>query len=104
MQDETDLESGCPQLVGFLFKRRCGRKDRTDCPYCKGVAPAAGADFWAPERDPYFADRSLYPNYQKYDWWVSDQTGSVDFFDADGVTLLNDDDSDFDFELDPEAS
>jgi len=103
VDDPNNLDEPCRALVGFLFKRRCGRLSRVGCAYCNGVALDSETNLWDPVRDPFFTDRMLYPDFQNYTWWTSDNPTAVDFVDADGATLLNDDD-DFDFEKDLEAS
>lgn len=84
----------CDRMVGFLFKRRCGRTDTTDCQYCNQL---------------YDDDYAYYPNYGYYrsGYWGSsyyDQrdnysydpnTGNVDFTDADAMSLENEQDTDF---------
>ncbi|OUL22810.1 peptide-binding protein [Nostoc sp. RF31YmG] len=83
----------CDRQVGFLFKRRCGRTDRTDCPYCDQT---------------YEDDYAFYSDYGHYrSGWGSDyyddrdrysydpETGNVDFTDADSVSLENERDADF---------
>ncbi|OUL33385.1 peptide-binding protein [Nostoc sp. T09] len=83
----------CDRQVGFLFKRRCGRTDRTGCPYCEQT---------------YEDDYAFYSDYGHYrSGWGSDyyddrdrysydpETGNVDFTDADSVSLENERDVDF---------
>lgn len=84
----------CDRMVGFLFKRRCGRTDRTGCPDCDQT---------------YEDDYAYYPRYGSYrSGWGSDyyhdeyRTSNVDFTDADSVSL--EDERDADFERDMGAS
>ncbi|MBD2448391.1 FHA domain-containing protein [Nostoc sp. FACHB-152] len=82
----------CDRMVGFLFKRRCGRTDRTNCPFCN---------------ESYTEDYAYYPNYGSYrDSWGSSyyrettysyesETGNVDFTDADGNSLEDERNTDF---------
>ncbi len=83
----------CDRMVGFLFKRRCGRTDRTNCPDCNE----------SDNNDPYFYEYSYYETYGNYrsGYWGSDyyhnpdryhydpSTGNVDFTDADSISLEN---------------
>jgi hypothetical protein len=84
----------CDRQVGFLFKRRCGRTDRTGCPHCN---------------DSYENDYAYYSEYGYYrsGAWGSDyydnrdaysydpQTGNVEFTEADSVSLENERYDDF---------
>ncbi|GBE91193.1 FHA domain-containing protein [Nostoc cycadae] len=82
----------CDRMVGFLFKRRCGRTDNTNCPDCNAF---------------YDDDYAYYPEYGSYRYWGSSyyhdrdnysydpETGNVDFTEADAVSLANERDSDF---------
>jgi hypothetical protein len=77
----------CDRMVGFLFKRRCGRTDKTGCPDCDQT---------------YEDDYAYYPRYSSYrSGWGSDyyhdeyETSNVDFTDADSVSLEDDRDADF---------
>lgn len=97
----SELMSPCPLIVGFLFKRKCGRLTRIGCTYCKGEELPEGQDTWDSEADPYFADRLHFPGFSNYGWWASSnrhRTLANDFSDADGAILMNDDDDDLDFE------
>ncbi|QLE56995.1 FHA domain-containing protein [Nostoc sp. TCL26-01] len=84
----------CDRMVGFLFKRRCGRTDRIDCPHCNPT---------------YQEDYAYYSGYGDYHsgCWGSDyyynrdryyynpETGNVDFTEADAMSLENEYDGDF---------
>jgi hypothetical protein len=82
----------CDRMVGFLFKRRCGRTDRTNCPFCN---------------ESYTEDYAYYPNYgsYRYGWGSSyyretsysydSETGNVDFTDADANSLEDERNTDF---------
>ncbi|BAY25051.1 Forkhead-associated protein [Calothrix sp. NIES-2100] len=96
----TATAGECDRMVGFLFKRRCGRTDRTGCPYCEQT---------------YENDYAYYSDYGHYrSGWGSDyyderdrysydpDTGNVDFTEADAVSL--EDERDTDFESDMGAS
>jgi hypothetical protein len=81
----------CDRMVGFLFKRRCGRTDRTGCPDCDQT---------------YENDYAYYPRYGSYQsGWGSDyyhdeyETSNVDFTDADSVSLENERDADFEHNM-----
>ncbi|WP_066380697.1 MULTISPECIES: FHA domain-containing protein [unclassified Anabaena] len=84
----------CDRMVGFLFKRACGRTDTTGCPYCQQT---------------YEEDYAYYSNYgdYRYQSWSSDyyynrdrynydpETGNIDFTEADAISLETERDSDF---------
>jgi hypothetical protein len=82
----------CDRMVGFLFKRRCGRTDRTGCPYCN---------------ESYTQDYAYYPDYgsYRYGWGSSyyressysyeSETDNVDFTEADGESLEDERNTDF---------
>lgn len=84
----------CDRMVGFLFKRPCGRKDTTDCPYCN---------------DSYENDYAYYSGYGHYrsgswgskyydehEYYSYDpETGNVDFTEADAASFDNEMDADF---------
>ncbi|MBU7582259.1 MAG: FHA domain-containing protein [Nostoc sp. TH1S01] len=82
----------CDRMVGFLFKRRCGRTDKTNCPDCNAS---------------YDDDYAYYPEYGSYRYWGSSyyhdrdnysydpETGNVDFTEADAVSFEIERDSDF---------
>jgi hypothetical protein len=84
----------CDRMIGFLFKRRCGRTDTIDCAYCN---------------QSYEEDYAYYSNYGNYrsSSWGSDyysnrdrysydpETGNVDFTEADAISLETERDSDF---------
>jgi FHA domain len=87
----------CDRMVGFLFKRRCGRTDRTNCPDCNQTD------------DPYYYDYEYYSGYGNYrsgrwgnnyynerDRYCYDpESGNVDFTEADSICLENERDGDF---------
>jgi FHA domain len=83
----------CDRMIGFLFKRRCGRTDNTNCPDCN---------------QSYEQDYAYYPEYGVYrSGWGSSYyhnrnfysydpyTGDVDFTEADYASVENERDSDF---------
>ncbi|WP_414574911.1 FHA domain-containing protein [Anabaena sp. CCY 9402-a] len=84
----------CDRMIGFLFKRRCGRTDTIDCAYCN---------------QSYEEDYAYYSNYGNYrsSSWGNDyysnrdrysydpETGNVDFTEADAMSLESERDSDF---------
>lgn len=84
----------CERMVGFLFKRRCGRTDKTGCPHCNESYSEDYAYYgeygnyrsgnWG---DNYYEDRDRY----SYD----PETGNVDFTEADSVSLDRESDADF---------
>ncbi|MBD2353851.1 FHA domain-containing protein [Tolypothrix sp. FACHB-123] len=87
----------CDRMVGFLFKRRCGRTDRTGCPDCNQTYEDDYAYYseygnyrsgWG--RD-YYEDRDRY----SYD----PETGNVDFTEADAVSLETEQDADFESDM-----
>lgn len=87
----------CDRMVGFLFKRRCGRTDRTGCPYCEQSYEEDYAYYseygnyrsgWG--RD-YYDDRDRY----SYD----PETGDVDFTEADAVSLEAQSDAEFETDM-----
>ncbi len=101
----TGSNEGCDRMVGFLFKRRCGRTDSTGCPYCQGGQT---------NEDPYWNDYSYYRGYGRYDDWgnyyyyrrnyyyYNRETHEVDFTEADSEAFEQE--SDTDFEVDFGAS
>ncbi|BAY13917.1 FHA domain-containing protein [Calothrix sp. NIES-2098] len=83
----------CDRMIGFLFKRRCGRTDRIGCPDCNQT---------------YEDDYAFYSDYGNYrSGWGRDyyderdrysydrETGNVDFTEADSVSLEDERDADF---------
>lgn len=89
----------CDRMVGFLFKRPCGRTDTTDCPYCN----QSYAEDYA-----YYTD---YGNYRSSSWSSSyydnrdryeydPETGNIDFTEADAISLETERDSDFELNMD----
>ncbi|WP_017654035.1 FHA domain-containing protein [Fortiea contorta] len=84
----------CDRMVGFLFKRPCGRTDTKDCPYCN---------------DSYDNDYAYYSEYGSYssgDWGSSyyderdrysydPETGNVNFTEADAISLEQESDAEF---------
>jgi pSer/pThr/pTyr-binding forkhead associated (FHA) protein len=84
----------CDRMVGFLFKRRCGRTDKTGCPHCNESYEEDYA---------YYGD---YGNYSSGNWghnyyedrdryYYDPETGNVDFTEADSISLENESDADF---------
>ncbi|MDM9384398.1 FHA domain-containing protein [Chlorogloeopsis sp. ULAP01] len=94
----------CDRMIGFLFKRRCGRTDRTDCLYCTQEYE---------NNHPYYYDYTYYDGYGVYrsGYWGSDyyseldrycyspETGNVDFTEADCVSLEEERDGDFEINM-----
>lgn len=99
----------CDRMVGFLFKRRCGRTTTEGCPHCRNGQVAA-------DHDPYFYDYNLYPGYGYYGhghwghsyyshrdrYFYNADNRSVDFTEADAAALEAE--TDTDYEMDLEAS
>ncbi|MGI2907174.1 FHA domain-containing protein [Tolypothrix sp. VBCCA 56010] len=97
----TNTTWECDRMVGFLFKRRCGRTDKTGCPHCNESY----------EED--YAYYGEYGNYRSGNWGhnyyedrdrysYNPETGNVDFTEADSVSL--DQERDVDFERNMGAS
>jgi hypothetical protein len=97
----------CERMVGFLFKRRCGRTDRTNCTYC---CDGNNND------DPYYYDYAYYGQYNSYSSGNggsdeselhecscenNSEAENIDFTEADSVFL---EEADCGFELDMGAS
>ena len=92
----------CDRMVGFLFKRRCGRTTNIGCPYCS-----------YPDNNPYYYDYSYYSGYGNYNrgYWGSNyydnrdryyydpETGNVDFTEADNMSLEGEMDADFEMDM-----
>lgn len=90
----------CDRMVGFLFKRRCDRTNRTNCPYCRGGEL---------NTDPYFYDYSYYPGFGRYthghwgssyyhhrdSYFYNPETGCVDFTEADNAAFAQEGDVDY---------
>ncbi|MBD0268522.1 MAG: hypothetical protein ICV77_09540 [Cyanobacteria bacterium Co-bin8] len=104
-QTEGDLgPEGCDRKVGFLFKRRCGRTSRVDCPYCNGGQSSS---------DPYFYEEySAYPDYGIYNrgYWGHDyyayryssgsyNRGQADFTEADAAAFESEADRDYERDM-----
>lgn len=97
-------EGGCDRKVGFLFPRRCGRTDRTGCPYC---------DTNNSNNDPYLYEHSYYSGFGRYErgYWGSNyydnrdyyfynsETGNVDFTEADNISMEMEGDEDFEVDM-----
>jgi hypothetical protein len=88
----------CDRMVGFLFKRPCGRTDRIDCPDCNN------------SYDNDYAYYSEYGYYRSGNWGSSyyddrdrysydPETGNVDFTEADAISLENEQDEDFEQDM-----
>lgn len=95
--EEFGASGECDRMVGFLFKRRCGRTSRSGCPYCRGGQI---------NQDPYFYDRSYYAGYGAYDhgYWGSTYyygsgTRNVDFNDADSASFERELDTDYERDM-----
>lgn len=84
----------CDRMIGFLFKRRCGRTDTTGCPHCH------------PTYEQDYAYYSGYGNYHSGSWGSSyyynrdryeydSETGNIDFTEADAMSLENEYDTDY---------
>jgi len=102
MPDLPDSSLPCRVMVGFLFKRMCGRTNRIGCQYCKGQVIPADTNVWDPSYDPYYMDRIQYPRYGNYDsqWHSSFNITHRDFTDADANTLHQERDTDYEHDLD----
>lgn len=94
----------CDRMVGFLFKRRCGRTSQIGCPYCHGGHV---------NEDPYFYERSYYSGYGSYQhgywgstyyanrdtYYYNTETRSVDFTDADSASFERELDTDYERDM-----
>ncbi len=97
-----NIKIGCDRLIGFLFKRRCGRTNPIGCSYCQNGQG---------KQDPYYYDRAYYPEYGYYNTWGRDyyyhrdyyyydrETGNVDFTEADAEALANEFDTDYEQDM-----
>ncbi|AUS99119.1 peptide-binding protein [Nostoc sp. CENA543] len=84
----------CDRMVGFLFKRRCGRTDTTNCPHCHQFYEEDYAYY--PDYGDYRSSswsRDYYYNRDRYDY--DPETGNVDFTESDGISFETERDSDF---------
>ncbi len=81
-------------MVGFLFKRRCGRTDTTGCPHCNPTYEEDYAYYsgYGEYRSGYWGDRYYY-NRDRYDY--DPETGNIDFTEADTASLEDENDTDF---------
>ncbi|MGK7916262.1 MAG: FHA domain-containing protein [Prochloraceae cyanobacterium] len=98
-------DNGCKNMVGFLFKRRCGRPKVSGSNYCVNCQN---------QSNPYAEDYAYYAGYGRYDSWglgyyhhrdyyyYDCDTGRVEFTEADGVAFEQERTQDF--ERDFEAS
>ncbi|MBD2340872.1 FHA domain-containing protein [Calothrix sp. FACHB-156] len=87
----------CDRMVGFLFKRRCGRTDRTGCPDCE---PAYENDYaFYSEYGNYRSGwgRDYYDDRDRYSY--DPETGDVDFTEADAVSLEAQRDAEFETDM-----
>lgn len=98
IQIKLATSNTCDRMVGFLFKRRCDRTDKTGCPHCD---------------ESYDNDYAFYANYGNYrngswghnyyeerDYYFYDPyTGSVTFTEADAVSLEHENDTDFEYDM-----
>ncbi|YAF97339.1 MAG: FHA domain-containing protein [Nodularia sp. CChRGM 3473] len=84
----------CDRMVGFLFKRRCDRTDQTDCPYCNQLYEEDYAFYtgYGNYRPGYWGN-NYYDNRDCY--FYDSNTGSVNFTEADSVSLEHESDADF---------
>lgn len=91
----------CDRMIGFLFKRRCGRTDTTGCPHCHPTYEqdyAYYSDYgdyslgWS--RRYYYNRDGLRPAIGERHYYDS-ETGNVDFTEADGMSLETEDDHDY---------
>lgn len=102
--DFPDTAGECDRTVGFLVRKRCGRRLRAGCPNCDGAHE---------NNDPYYYDRSYYPGYGYYgsghwgynhyyyrdSYSYNPETGNVDFTEADGASLGRELDADFEQDM-----
>lgn len=102
MQQPSDPDDNlpCKAQIGFLFKRTCGRMDRTGCQFCKGRPLSGRTDTWTRDTDPYYYDRSMYQGYGNYSsghWGYGyyNDWDRHDFTDADSCSLMAEHDTDF---------
>ncbi|MBD2194351.1 MULTISPECIES: FHA domain-containing protein [Calothrix] len=95
----------CDRMVGFLFKRRCGRTDRTGCPDCNQTYSDDYAYYseygnyrsgWG--RD-YYQERVSEAPPQEARYSYDPETGDVDFTEADAVSLETEQDADFESDM-----
>jgi len=101
------VETGCDRKIGFLFQRRCGRTDPTNCPYCQGGQLAHN-------HDPFRYDHDYYPGYGHYgngswghqyyqqrdSYAYNPYTRSIDFNDSDAASFEEEGDMDYENRLD----
>ncbi|QIR40732.1 FHA domain-containing protein [Tolypothrix sp. PCC 7910] len=87
----------CDRMVGFLFKRPCGRTDRTGCPYCEKSYEEDYAYY--SEYGNYRSGwgRDYYDNRDRYSY--DPKTGDVDFTEADAVSLEAQRDTEFESDM-----
>lgn len=84
----------CDRMVGFLFKRRCGRTDTLNCPYCHQSYEQDYANYsgYGDYRSSSWSSNYYY-NRDRYSY--DPDTGNVDFTEADAIGLEIEQDSDF---------
>ena len=100
---QFNAQGECDRMVGFLFKRRCGRTSQVGCPYCHGGQV---------NEDPYFYERSYYSGYGSYQhgYWGSsyyanrdtyyyNSDRNVDFTDADSASFERELDTDYERDM-----
>jgi FHA domain len=101
---EGNSESICEEMIGFLFKRRCGRTDRTNCGYCQNNTST---------NTNYYEEYSYYEGYGNYQrgYWGNDyyqqrenysynpETGNVDFTEADSTSFEEEIDGNFETDM-----
>ena len=87
----------CKAQIGFLFKRTCGRMDRSGCDFCKGRPISRRTNTWERQYDPYYNDRSYYYGYGNYSsgHWGSGYYDRHDFTDADTRSVRTEHDTDY---------
>jgi pSer/pThr/pTyr-binding forkhead associated (FHA) protein len=89
----TNTTWECDRMVGFLFKRRCGRTDTTGCPHCQ---PTYEEDY------AYYSGYGNYRSgwgsgyyYNRDRYYYDSDTASVDFTEADAMSLETESDHDY---------
>ncbi len=89
----------CDLMVGFLFKRPCGRTDSTDCPHCND---SYDHDYAYYSEYGYYRSGNwgskYYDDHERYSY--DPETGNVDFTEADSKSLENEKDGDFEKDMD----
>ena len=89
----TPSTGECDRMIGFLFKRRCGRTDTTDCPHCH---PTYEQDYaYYSGYGDYSSGWSSRYYYNREHYYYDPQTGNVDFTPADAMSLETESDHDY---------